>query len=152
MAEKRDLEALGGQISSIVNRLRKGAAKGTTGGISAGTSIKSLFGYQRWSKTGEEAVGSDGVQNTELSNTNSPTEEKLPLNQEDDSYGDVVSSADENAEHSLPSDEVLSKSSSCNSVDEPEEEPVSKVDSISEWQAGWNVTNAIQVCIFWFLL
>ena len=149
MAEKKDVATLKAHFSNIVHRLRKSAVKGTTGGISAGTTVRSVFGYQRWARSESDA---GEVQNEELPDNDrepSPIEESVPLNIDIES-DEVEPAEGTESESSHTLEAVLSKSSthSSISINEPVEPAVTKVDSITEWQAGWNVTNAIQVGSF----
>lgn len=141
MTDRQDITSLGGQISNIVSRLRKNALKTTVGGISGGTSVTSSFGYQRWTGNGtDETTVSDNDHVTSA-------EEITPLNTAHDQDGEIVSSVDgsDATENGLSLDPELAKSLSSTSIDIPADPPTTKVDTITEWQAGWNVTNAIQV-------
>lgn len=142
MTDKAGAETLGGQISNIVNRLRKSAIKGTTGGISAGTTVRSSLGYQRWTKTGDDSSNDK----RECAESRPAGEECDPLNAEaEERFGESDSSVADSKMGDCSSG-PSSKSGSSTSIDVSAEPAVAKVDTITEWQAGWNVTNAIQVC------
>lgn len=138
MAEPSDFKALAGQIGSIVTRLRRNVAKNTTGGTTTGTSVKSTIGYVRWSAQNDEA-SSDGVP------TQEPEISLDPAETEKDCATDSSVSSDDAVHESLMSDSEHPSCSSSMNIEIPEEPPTNKVDTITEWQAGWNVTNAIQV-------
>lgn len=144
---RREFAALGGQLSNIVNRVRRNAVKNTTGGTSAGTSVKSTFGYLRWSSNNDADSAETEADNTGASELDTrlasdPSECERLDDGEDGGSEDASPSTDENSEHGAQDGEQ--KRGSCTSLDMPSE-PATNTDTISEWQAGWNVTNAIQV-------
>lgn len=148
MTDRKELTVLGDHIGNIVGRLRKNVVKNTTGGTTGGTTVNSTFGYHRWVANPEE--GQSGTPpHSELNGSS----DDLRLNEDgvdvDRQSGDAASTTDdESSENSTESDPALPKSQlgSSTSINMPTTElPMTKVDTITEWQAGWNVTNAIQV-------
>lgn len=148
---KKDFAAIGSQITNIANRIRRNAVKNTTGGATTGTSVKSTIGYLRWStdnttEDGETDLVSSRVDEMDTRLAADPAECASLNDRDGDGEGDGDGSATCSSEEASVHEEAkLPKSTSSTSLNIPE--PATNADTITEWQAGWNVTNAIQVRI-----
>ena len=142
---KQEFAALGGHLSTIVNRIRKSAVKNTTGGTSSGTSVKSTFGYLRWSSDHNDETPKEEAHETDELNT-SLAQDPSEIRKYDGAidYDDETSAPSEKSSIKGGEAHGFKSSQSNTSLDMPSE-PATNTDTITEWQAGWNVTNAIQV-------
>ena len=142
---KQEFAALGGHLSTIVNRIRKSAVKNTTGGTSSGTSVKSTFGYLRWSSDHNGETPKEEAHETDELNT-SLAQDPSEIRKYDGAidYDDETSAPSEKSSIKGGEANGFKSSQSNTSLDMPSE-PATNTDTITEWQAGWNVTNAIQV-------
>lgn len=159
--EQHDVSKIvGNQLSHIVNAFRRRPSKPPVPSErNVDQPVRSVIGYQRWTdRTDDVKIGvEDESVQLNLSSVDSQRENV------DDGDGNTIY-ADESASDTLSDgDEITTdvdiqsdrgselsqrRVTSVYSLEdgEEEEEPsTTKVDTITEWQAGWNVTNAIQV-------
>lgn len=152
-SDKSEHTTLSGHIQGVAANIRN-RAFGTTSTSSytePKTAVSSTIGYQRWSG-GQEPETPDAETGKEFLALQERTVEESH-----DSGSVTGSSVSGESSHlsepqeteNLDPGSIRSPSNrgSVVSLEITGEQPTNKTDTITEWQAGWNVTNAIQVCL-----
>lgn len=152
----KDLSTLGKHLSSLVNTFRRRTTEqhATSSKGVDGTRVDSTIGYQRWVGRPEEGVADVPEESVRL-NLSPTTDDHDDANStegyEDDD--DITSNATSEGEGTIGDADAcseqgslsLQRAASLHSLEGAQEPATTKVDTIDEWQAGWNITNAIQV-------
>jgi len=135
---------LGGHVTSLISRLRVATQ---SAGAPRRTSTLSSVGYQRYTEgdhslphdanstavpLNTEHIDTTAIDSAESSGPSSPASASQP--------GSKVTSRVSTAPVSPEKEKIFSQD-----WEEGNEPQTKNVDTITEWQAGWNVTNAIQV-------